>query len=653
MSRVAPIDIQIWHTAAELATKDLPGLPSTKRGVQELAKRSGWTDRHDDQGVALARPRKARGGGVEYHLALLPEAAQARLMAPRTVKTVERPDRESAWMRYDRLPASMKAEATLRLAVIERVERLVRGGFPKSKAIREVVTQAAREAKAAGEAQPFQLSTLYAWFKRIEGVRADDRAAYLAPDHQGRSRTETIPEELLDLYKADYLRPAKPTHAACYGRLSRIAGDRGLTLPSPKTLQRRLEAEVDRTTQILMRGGDEELRHSVPHMTRSREALAPMQILNLDGHLWDVRVEWPDGEISRPHCLAVQDIASGKVLAVRFDQTLNQHLVRLALADTFRDFGIPQTVLMDNGRENSAKAISGGQTRWRHKVREEESAGLLKMLGIKALFATPYWGQAKPIERAFRDFAGEIAKHPAFDGAYVGRNTVEKPSDYGTSAVPIAEFERIVRSEVAVLNQRTGRRGLGMAGRSFDQVFAEGIERHGVVRATAEQLRISLAATHSLTLDGRENTIRLIGGARYWSPELGAIKRQKVIVRFDPENFAAPVHVYSLDDRYLCDAAMIEQGNFNDVVTARVQKARVRDVTRAAKDLAKAQVRLNAADVAAALPASETVGAVQEKPQPKIIRPAFGVPTRVEQAASGSTDFNAAWGRTARLQGGG
>jgi putative transposase len=82
----------------------------------------------------------------------------------------------------------------------------------------------------------------------------------------------------------------------------------------------------------------------------------------------------------------VQDIASGKILAIRHDLTLNHHLVRLALGDAFRDFGLPEVIFMDNGRENAAQAISGGQHRLRWgKTPEEEPDGLLKTLGVKAV----------------------------------------------------------------------------------------------------------------------------------------------------------------------------------------------------------------------------------------------------------------------------
>lgn len=637
-----------WFSPAELEKLALPGLPTTKRNIQSLANRERWATATDDDGRALCRPRAGRGGGLEYHASLLPDAARAALTtAANDAEAAPRADRESAWMRFDRLGSPAKAEAKRRLAAVQRVEALIQAGMTKGRAIGETAAEARRLARAEGGEPAFTCSTLYAWFGRIAGVAVADRVAYLAPSHAGRQTTAEIDAELWELYKADYLRPAKATHAACYGRLTRIAEARGLPLPSAKTLQRRLEREIPRQVAILKRLGQGDLDHSFPHMTRSRAALSPLEVINLDGHTWDVRVQWPDGEISRPLSLAVQDIFSGKVLAVRFDRTLNQHLVRLALADTFRDHGLPTRVLMDNGRENAARSISGGQTgRWRwKKLSEEGHSGLLTDLGIEALFATPYWGQAKPVERAFRDWAGELAKHPAFEGAYTGRNTVEKPANYGERAIPVAEFEAIVRREVAVLNARQGRRGLGMAGRSFDQVFAEGVERMPPKRATAEQLRMALAASKPLTLDGRENTITLIGGARFWSPQLGALKRQPVTVRFDPENLQAPVHVYDLGGRYLCDAQLVETGSFDNVHQAQAQRRRVKDYRKAAKALAAAEIKLDAAAVAAALPDFEP--APQPAPSSStIVRPAFGVPSKPK-------DFSAAWARSARSASGG
>ncbi|MEH3061489.1 MAG: DNA-binding protein [Methylobacterium radiotolerans] len=63
--------MKLWLTAAEIAALALPGLPGTKRNVNAMAETLGWADRR-----GLCRKRKHSGGGLEYHLDLLPPDAR-------------------------------------------------------------------------------------------------------------------------------------------------------------------------------------------------------------------------------------------------------------------------------------------------------------------------------------------------------------------------------------------------------------------------------------------------------------------------------------------------------------------------------------------------------------------------------------------------
>ncbi len=593
--------VQEWFSAAELAALGLPGLPTTKKGVLQRASSEGWDTARDETHGALSRKRKGRGGGLEFHVRLLPEPARVRLLAAAAPKA-ERLDANAAWLRWEALPSGARDEAVARLAAIQRVEQLQRHGMRKTAAIDEVVASAAREAAAAGQDPPFKVATIYSWFARIEGVATKDRAAYLAPDYTGRLATSDCSPEAWEFYKGDYLRLSKPPHAGCYRRLQRVAAEKGWTIPSLKTLQRRIDAEIPPNAQLYLRHGDAALAHAaMPHLLRSREGIRPMQLLNLDGHTWDLFVRWPNGTISRPHTLAVHDIASRKFLALRHDLTLNHHLVRLALGDTFRKYGLCDEIFMDNGRENAAQAISGGQYRPRWgKTPEEEPAGLLKLLGVKATPVSAYWGQAKPIERGFRDFAHDIAKGPDFQGAYTGHNPMAKPEDYQSRAIPFEQFAAIVERELAFYNAQPGRRGAGMNGRSFDQIFAEGLAGQPRPRLAPEQLRLCMLASKPVSMERQSGAVA-VEGHRYWSPELGAVKRQKVIVRFDPERMDLPAYVYSLDGRLLAEAPRYLAGSFDSASQGREQRKALRDRSRAERDLARALRRLSASDVAAHL----------------------------------------------------
>ena len=68
---------QKWFTAAELAEFALPDMPTTGRGVQLRAEREGWADPKREG--AWWRLRGGRGGGIEYALAALPQAARVAL----------------------------------------------------------------------------------------------------------------------------------------------------------------------------------------------------------------------------------------------------------------------------------------------------------------------------------------------------------------------------------------------------------------------------------------------------------------------------------------------------------------------------------------------------------------------------------------------
>src|SRR5690606_22712602 len=127
-------------------------------------------------------------------------------------------------------------------------------------------------------------------------------------------------------------------------------------------------------------------------------------------------------------------------------------------------------------------------------------AGILTQLGVKVHWTTPYHGQSKPIERAWRDLCEEIAKHPECAGAYTGNSIAAKPENYGSRAMPIEQFRNLVHREIVRHNRRPGRTGGNCRGRSFAETFAESFERDGVASpASPAQSRLLLLAAEGVT----------------------------------------------------------------------------------------------------------------------------------------------------------
>lgn len=604
--------LQEWFTAAELAEMALPGLPTTKRGVQDLAVREGWANRMDEAGEALSRPRRARGGGVEYHLTLLPAPARARLLgrvglaAAEPVRTATVADtRESAWARYDRLPTTLKATAKRRLEIVQRVETLMRAGLGRTAACETVTAQAAREARAAGEAKPpFSLSTLYGWFSAINGVDVCDRLAYLAPAYLGRTATADCSDEAWQLFRAEYLTNSRQSAAAAHAKVALIGSQRGWTVPSAKTLKARIERETDPMTLIFLREGEPGLERKFPMPRRDLSDLDILQAVNVDGHELDVMVEWADGTVGRPLMIGIQDLYSRRMLVTLIGRSESTDLIRRAFAQLFERHGIPQSVIFDNGRAFASKWLTGGNpTRYRFTIRPEDPVGLLGQLGCQVHFTNPYSGRSKPIERAFRDFCDGFARSGVFAGAYTGNSPVNKPADYGSRAVPYAEFAAELEFYVRLHNARTGRRTQTARGvLSFDEVWAERLNRGALIRrATPEQLRLALLAAEGVTVRRQTGQLHLAGNV-YFHEALWRHEGEKVIVRFDPEDLHAPVHAYRMDGVYICEAACIEAVGFLNAEAAKEVGRRQRKVLKAAKRLAEDQRLLTAAQIAGLRP---------------------------------------------------
>jgi putative transposase len=619
---------QIWWTAAEIADARLPDMPTSARRVTATADRLNWRGQK-----GLARRRAGKGGGWEYHWTLLPSRAQGVLIAQAKVAAAPatpapRPERDEVWTWFESLPATAKAKAAERLDAIQRAEALRDGGSTMHLA----VIDAARMVGVAPR-------SIWSWISMIEGVREDDRLAYLAPRHRAalrQSRRAEIDPRFGDLVKADWLRLSQPSLTSVYDRCVRIAKAEGIPTVPIHTVRRWIERTVSPTAQVLGRKGMEALKRLRPAQERDKTALHALEAVNADFHRFDVFVRFPAGpgglkeEIARPQMVAMQDIYSGKIVAWRLDRVPNSQAVQLCIGDMIEKWGIPTHVLMDNGREFAAKLITGGvPTRYRFKVREDDMSGLLVSLGCQVHWANPYSGQSKPIERAFRDLCDRVAKHPAFEGAYTGNRPDAKPENYGSRAVPFAEFLAVLTDELALHNARGDRRSEVAFGRSFDEVFSESYAQAPIKKATAAQRRLWLMGAEGIRTHSRTGQVNFFGN-RYWADWMNGIAGQRIVARFDRAALWDGLHIYSLADEYLGFAPCHVKAGFFDVDDARAHKRSLKDWQAARKAELAAHRRLTGEDVAAAL--RELPPVAEAAPTATVIRPVFDGP-KVRQPA--------------------
>ncbi|PAL25504.1 transposase domain-containing protein [Sphingopyxis sp. GW247-27LB] len=607
---------KFWFTAAELADLKLPGLPATKRKVNERAAKECWALQADSEGMPLARPRQARGGGLEYHLSVLPSATRTALVR-RGIAIECQPAADSSpigqsalWSWYEAQSDKVKAEAERRARIIGQIDLMIDTGVLPSNAVPAV---------AIGE--KIGASTLWSWLSLVDGVAPSDRLPHLAPRRKGGGRTVEVDEELWSILVSDYLRPSRPTFASCYSRTEDIAAERGLSLPSEKTLKRRLEREIDGRLIVARRYGTDALKLTIPQQRRTVAHMHAMEWVNIDGHKFDVFVRRkgarPGDKPIRPVMVALQDVFSRKILAWRIGESESAVLTRLAFADLFRDYGIPGHCLLDNGRAFASKWITGGApTRFRFKIKDDEPTGLLTALGVKTRWAKPFHGQAKPIERAFRVLADVVARAPDTEGAWTGNHVDAKPENYNEKALDWDVFVALVDRVITKHNAKRGRRTETANGRSYDEVFAASYAVSEIRKASQEQLRLALLAGEQVRTHRQSGEIALVGN-RYWAPELSQIAGKPVTIRFDPDNLHSEIHVYSQSGEFLVTAALVADTGFDNIGAARARAKADRDIVKLARELEKQQELRDAAEIAALQP-----GAIEpDRPEPKIIRP--------------------------------
>lgn len=605
-------------TSAQIAE----ALGVVRRSVDRIAGREGWRFTEES----------TRGGQRRlYALADLPAPVQAALVRKHalqaTIEATPRTRREkvapsdarlqSAWARYERAPNTQKAIAIARNAALQAVDHLVRQGTGRMAARQAVVA----ELQIKGE-RAASVASLMRWESLVARAPRSSWLALLLPEFCGRPSLKEIPQEAWDVFKADYLRPSAPSATSCYERLERIAKARGWgKLPALRTFERRIARELPHAVLVLARQGEEAMMKLYPSQQRDHGVFHALEAVNSDGHRFDVFVRFPSGEIGRPTMVGVQDIYSGKLLAYRTGETETAAVARLAFADVVRNYGIPSSVYLDNGRAFASKDMTGGvATRFRFKIKPEDPIGLLPQLGVEVHWVQPYSGQSKPIERAWRDLCDRIAKHPAFEGAYTGNKPDAKPENYGSRAVDWETFNRVVREEIAAHNARAGRKAPTCAGRSFDETFAESYARSVIKKATAEQQRLMLLASDVVTVD-RDGSVH-IAGNRYWTEALTGHIGKKVVLRFDPENLHSGVGVYSLTGVFIDEAEKKNAVGFADKAAASEAKRAKTQIKRANKQKLAAERRLSAAQVAAQLPDVQAA----ELPAPGVIEAVFGRP---------------------------
>lgn len=515
-----------WLSPQDLATLALPGLPATERGWRDYAEREGWFAQK-----GKVRSRRGRGGGLEFHVDLLPPVALAAYVA-RHVGCVDTQagDAQAAGAAPS-LPAAAQEARDARLALISAADRLARdSGVSQIVADRLFVAlygmgkiETAPWVRVA--VRDFSASSLARWrmFKRrgeLHRLGVDKGAA-----RRGKGLLESGEGGKVRAFLLAAI--ARQPHLSS-DHLKELVEDQfpavaGLSLRSFQRQRAKIEAEdkvlLTRVTNPDKYRGTYRLSGANSHQVSRLN-----QLWQIDASPADALCV--DGRHSVYLCV---DIFSRRII-VYVSRTPRAEAVQLLMRRAILAWGVPECVKTDNGSDFKAKSTQR----------------LLTALQIEVEVSDPFQPQQKGhVERAVKTFQHDLAPLlPGFIGHNVkDRKAIEerrafaqrlKIDDAGAFKAELSAKELQTICDDWAAGRYAHRPHSGLDGATPFQVASAFT---GVVRRIDDMRALDLLLAPIAGGDGVRTVTKRgvrIDGSHYLAPNV--LPETRVFVRMDPED---------------------------------------------------------------------------------------------------------------------
>lgn len=548
-----------WLTSSDLVALALPELPATKPALLAKAARENW----------LSRPREGRGGGREYPISALPQAARdalAKKLASEALRAGRAAGRQEALAeKIDELSAARAREAGLAALPSLSGDAKTRAEARNAVlfAYRQFCKQTGRAASTAAElfaaawergeiqveagiraALPrFTGRSVLNWDKAVETSGAARLAGRYGVHRKGTGVLATD-QELQDFVLAMILehqdvRPKKVMR----GLRTHFAEDR---LPSFRTLQRWM-------THWRTRNSSLDLSINAPDAWRNQFLSAygsmseAVTALNQRWEMDSTKADLLLADGGRHVIVGVIDVWSRRIKLL-VSRSSSSAAVCALLRNALLDWGVPAQIGMDNGSDYVSVRVQS----------------VLTSLEIDPDIAPPFTPQAKPfIERGLGTFNHDLLELlPGFVGHSVAeRKRIESRKSFADRIMKagetISEAQHLTAEELQQIcdiwtdkhyqtDQHSGLNGFTPFSRAAS--WNGGIKRIENVRAL--DVLLGEPAGRNPTVTKKCITI---GRATYAHAALGAYVGQRVRALWDESNIGR-IYVFDEDGEFICEA---------------------------------------------------------------------------------------------------
>ena len=362
-------------------------------------------------------------------------------------------------------------------------------------------------------------------------------AALLSNYGVHRRGISKLDENCFEYFKSIYLREGAPSAETSWNITFGFAKQQGINLenfPTSKTFIRRLRAEVPEQAIFMARHGDASWNKKYAnYVPRDYSELNAGVCWVSDHAQIDVAVSF-NGTVCFPWVTVFRDAKTSKWLGwfLHADSPNSDHIFQ-AFYYGVLNFGIPEDVYLDNGKDYRCKDFAGGRTRV-IKVKHKNNGGsLIQNLGINIHFALPYNAQTKPVERDFLKIKEFLSK--GFVG-YRGGKITERPEKLKTEIkneqiMQFDDFKKLFdRFIEEYLNKRPSK-GKVLQGRCPDELWAEEFTKKKVISKDALKL-FCMRTTNNVTIK-RNGIFDSQLQISYWAEWMITEKGRKVYIRRD------------------------------------------------------------------------------------------------------------------------
>lgn len=556
--------MKIWFTTAEFAALDLPGFPKERKNWDLLAEKNGW-----EKVPGKSRARKGRGGGVEYHIDLLPPATFAAYvvkMAGRVVVAEE--DRvlaEASEPENLRVTAVDNRDA--RLAVVAAVGRVTRSGGMTQKTADElfcshynagIIEVDAWVRKVVPSVKPRSL-------RRWRRLKRDGDIGALAVDRGvGRRGSGALDQPDVRAWLLGFIASAPHASAAQVLRnLNAQFSGIDTSISSVTRALRNLKAS-EKVALARITNPDAWKSKYEPSGENSNAVSRLNELWLIDASPADVLLV--DGRYSIYACI---DRYSRRTL-IYVTKTPRAEAVCLLLRRAFIAWGVPERIKTDNGSDFKAR----------------RTAGFLHSLDIEVNVARAYDPKAKAhVERVIKTFQHDCAEE--LDG-YIGHNVGDrkvieerksfaqrmgmKDDDIFCPTLTAKEFQKICDHWAGVRYEHRAHGGKDMGKKSPWQKAADYV---GSIKRIENDQALGLLLAPIAGGDGTRVTTKLgvrVDNAQYHTATV--LPGERVFVRMDPADMGR-IYLFAPDGlTYLGDGICPELAGVDPIkLQAQVKKA--------------------------------------------------------------------------------